>query len=607
MLVLTHLQRVLPMKPNMRRALAIAATAVSIPILVAVVAGCNSLNAALVSDVAVQATATACGCNCYLYGSYPHTTPSATPTPTGTWVPPTGTPRPTKTHPPAGCEYCTMPPAPTQEPPHWPPPIVTCTARPDEPTVTTVPTMPPVIFPTLPPNTPLPAALGSTAPISIGSMEGDALPGGVATHPLTGRPYLIWSQFNPDQGQAASDGSDGYGSRARVYLKLTDPKTGQWLPARTVNGPGNYRIGKGGPESAVGVAADGTIYVAYVRAQGADALLEWRQSTDNGGTWTAPQTLSYPGAGMTYNVRLLIDERGQPHIAAIAKRGADCGDEAEGCGDIVYHERRPDGAWLSQNRPLSGRGERQYNLTMSLLSLPDGTVRTLLGWTEKHAVYTSYKDGAQGSWQEPHFIIDGDIHPYGIEDYWPGWTGMQMLTFGYEGQQWVYFFWSLYSTGRICFVYSSDGGATWSAEDAMAYNSPVSVPEPGTPFVPPVVWGSAYEPVPFWDAAHSRMFVVYRFRNRGDTSQTGAYFPAYAYGRPGDAGRDWIGYLSNTTEPIRLFPPTQANSSKSFRGSDQHGGGSSPVYLMWIESTGSKEMYFASVSPATLLSGTDLP
>lgn len=184
---------------------------------------------------------------------------------------------------------------------------------------------------------------------------------------------------------------------------------------------------------------------------------------------------------------------------------------------------------------------------------------------------------------------------------------MQMLTFQHEGQQWVYLFWSLYSTGRICFTYSSDGGATWSTEDAMAYNQTVDVPGAGTPFVPPTVYGSGYEPVPFWDAEHGRVFVIYRFRNRGETAQTGAYFPPYAYSRPGEAGRDWVGYLSNSTEPLRLFPSTQANSSRTFRGNDQHGSGSSPVYLMWVESTGSKELYFASVSPATLLSGTDVP
>ncbi len=107
-----------------------------------ILSGCTGVSAGLLPARAVQATATACRCNCYPYGSYPHTTPSATPTPTGTWSTPTRTPRPTKTRPPAGCDYCTMPPAPTQEPPYWPPPIVTCIPRQDEPTITAVPTAP---------------------------------------------------------------------------------------------------------------------------------------------------------------------------------------------------------------------------------------------------------------------------------------------------------------------------------------------------------------------------------------------------------------------------------------------------------------------------------
>jgi hypothetical protein len=440
--------------------------------------------------------------------------------------------------------------------------------------------------------------VGDAPPVSIGTLEGDALPGGIATHPVTGRPYLIWSQFNSDPGQENS---------GRVYLKATDPRTGQWLPARTVNGPGNYKIGKGGPESAVAVARNGTIYVAYVRAEGQDAYLEWRSSTDNGQTWSMPQTLPHPGVGMIYNVRLLVDDLDRLHLAAIAKRGVECGDEAVGCGDIVYHERLPDGSWRSENRPVSGRGERQYNLAMTTFSLPDGTIRTALGWTEMHAVYVSYKDGVDGPWQPPQLIIDGDSRPYGIPDYWPGWTGMQMLAFPYDGRQWVYFFWSLYSTGRICFVYSSDGGQTWSQEDAIAYNQRTPGPGPGTPFVPPPVWGGGYEPIPFWDAAHERIFVVYRFRSVTAANLSGEHFPAYAYGRPGQTGTEWVGYVSNTREPIRLFPSTMSNSSRLLRGNDQHGTGRSPVFLMWVESTGSKELYFAIVSLATLLSGTTAP
>src|SRR6185369_4429180 len=105
-------------------------------------------------DSAVLATATVVGCAGY--GTYPHDRPSATPTPTGTWWPPTATPTPRPTRPPA-CDLCRQGPAPTATGPAWPPPIVTCTPGPAEPTLTPRPVPPAPLFPTLPPNTPLPA------------------------------------------------------------------------------------------------------------------------------------------------------------------------------------------------------------------------------------------------------------------------------------------------------------------------------------------------------------------------------------------------------------------------------------------------------------------
>src|SRR5689334_21800366 len=159
-------------------------------LLALVLGACSDLDAGLLSDAAALATATACGCA--PYGSYPHTTPSATPTPTGPWVPPTATPRPTPTRP-APCDFCTLVPAPTAVPPHWPPPIITCTPRPDQPTLSPVPTAPPALFPTFPPNTPIPAVIGGTNPEVAASLEGEALPGSVATDPHTGRSAAIWS------------------------------------------------------------------------------------------------------------------------------------------------------------------------------------------------------------------------------------------------------------------------------------------------------------------------------------------------------------------------------------------------------------------------------
>ena len=546
-------------------------------------AACRDLSASLLPNPAVYATATACRCQCYPYGSYPHTTPSATPTPTGTWVPPTPTPSPTPTRPPA-CDFCTMAPAATPVPPHWPPPIVTCTPRADQPTLSPVPTRPPARLPTLPPNTPIPAVIGDTNPEAAGSLEGDALPGGVATDPRTGRAAVIWSQLDPDPGQETA---------GRVYLQLQDPASGQWLPARSVNGPGVYKIGKSAPESAVGLAPDGTLTVAYVRSDGGTAWIDWRASTDRGRTWSAPA--AFPDSSDNneiYNLRLTVDVAGTAHLSAlVVTRG---GDPANPSGDLVYYEQGPDGGWRGGRRPVSARGARQYSQALTTLPLAGGTIRTVLVWNEAQAVYASQKDGPTGPWSRPRLLIDGATQPDGIPDYEPGFGGtLQLLAFPSGGQAWVYAFWSLYSTGRICYAYSTDGGTSWSGEDALAY-------EP----IGPARRAHLSDPVPFWDAAHARVFVIYRYAAIGGSA--GA-FPVYAYAPPGAPGHAWIRYEDPAHEPLRLFRPTLASQASHLRGPDQHGQGTGPVWLIWSEATGARELYRALVSPATLLSGTALP
>src|SRR5207245_547038 len=113
----------------------------------------------------------------------------------------------------------------------WPG-LVTCTAAPDQPTSTPEATEISPAFPTLPVPTPLPAVLGVINPLVVADLEGEALPGGVAVD-RQGRPVLIWSQLNPDARQEEAE---------RVYLQTTDPATGQWRAARSVNPPGNYKI-----------------------------------------------------------------------------------------------------------------------------------------------------------------------------------------------------------------------------------------------------------------------------------------------------------------------------------------------------------------------------
>jgi hypothetical protein len=208
-------------------------------------------------------------------------------------------------------------------------------------------------------------------------------------------------------------------------------------------------------------------------------------------------------------------------------------------------------------------------------------------------VYSSYKDGPAGAWSAPQRIIDGASHPHGIPDYEAGFGGsMRLLAFASQGQPWVYFFWSLYSTGRVCYVYSTDDGQTWSDEDALAYE-PIS----------PLRQAHVGMPAPFWDASHGRVLVVYEYQAAGG----GGAFLVYAYAPPGAPGRDWTRYEDPAHEPLRLFRPTLVSQASHLRGSEQPYGGSGPGWLLWVENTGAPELYRALIAPATLFSGTALP
>jgi hypothetical protein len=563
---------------------------------------CSNLSGRYLSDQAAQATATVCGC--FPYGSYPHGTPSATPTPTGTWVPPTRTPTPTKTRPPANCDYCTLVPRPSNTPVAWPPPAITCTPRADEPTLVPPTAANPPLFPTLPPATPLPPLIGNTSPAIVSTLEGESEPGGIAADPHTGQPYFVWSQMDPDLPDSRTNG---------VYLYQPALLPNSASRIRSVQGPGTYRVNRSPAESAIGVAPDGTLYVAYTRSENAEkvALLEERHSTDGGETWSVPYTFPYtsnppaPTLGAITSLRLVVDAQGQPHIAAIAKTDAAADPELT-TGEIHYYERRSDGSWLAQEHPVSGRGARQFYLDLATFALDDGTIRTVLGWNEDQAVYVSTKDGPDGGWARPQLLIDGNAEPYGIPDYWPGYGGtMRLLAFSSQGTPWIYFFWSLYSTGRIAYSYSQDGGLTWSNEDALAYYPIYHVPSPPTPVVPPAVWGSVHWPAPFWDAEHGRVFVIYQYCAKNPANAQ--CFPAYSYSLPGGPGPSWVPYADPSREPVRLFQTTAANNAGNLRVTPSVLAGSGVVWLLWSERLSSRELYFAGVSPATLLSGNHRP
>jgi len=441
-------------------------------------------------------------------------------------------------------------------------------------------------------------------------MEGSSFPGGVATDPRNGHPVMVWSQFNPDETGPTA---------VRIYVQASDPTTGQWLPAHSVNPPGDYKIGKGPPESAVGVGADGTIYVVYARSTGSFAWLQWRSSSDEGLHWSVPADFPYGSSNNEiYNLRMSVDEAGQPHVTALVVQ-AGC-DPDRPCGDIVYFERLASGAWRNERRPVSPGGDRQYSVALTTYLTQASQVRTVIGFNQGGRVYSAYKDGPAGAWSAPAFIIDGNSKPYGIGDYAAGFgASMHMTAFSYNGARWVYFVWALYSTGRICYVYSSNGGLSWSHEDALAYE-PISTARQA----------HIGEPIPVWNAYHSRVFIVYRYAPiaqgidasdetfptetpganglRPDAAAIvasgGGAFLVYSYGKPGAPGRDWVQYEDPQHQPLRLFAQTQQNQASRLRGSETAGGTDRGLWLLWSESTGERELYRALVMPSTLLSGT---
>jgi len=551
----------------------------------------TGVDPAQLPDVEVLARATASNCGCVLYGSYPHNRPTRTPTPTGTWVPARPTSTPTPTRPWGGCDYCTMPPRATRTVPAWPS-AVTCTAAPDESTSTPMPTEESPLFPTFAAATPLPAVLGVINPQPLEHLEGDALPGGV-TIDLYGHPVLVWSQFNADAGQEAA---------GRVYVKTADPQTGQWRNARSVNPPGIYKIGKAGPESAIAAGPDGTIYVVYVRSDGTNALLEWRASSDGGTRWSSPADLPYPSSNNElYNVRLVVDPAGQPHIVALLVQTG-C-DPEQPCGDVVYYERRGDGSWREERRPVSATGARQNSVAVATLPLPNGAIRSILAWSENSsAAYSSYKDGPDGAWSRP--VLLSNNHPP-MPDYEPGFGGtMRLQAFGYAGRPWVWAGWSSYSTGYVASTWSSDGGMSWTPEDAIAYLPIESQPGEGTPFVPPRTWGTIHEPTPYWSAAHNRLLVISNFCTRGSSRTC---FPVLAYGKAGAQGREWAGYISPNDEPVRLFGPTSWEQASQLRGPTIYGGAPANAILLWREPNGSRELHIARLNLDVLMSGTESP
>ena len=181
--------------------------------------------------------------------------------------------------------------------------------------------------------------------------------------------------------------------------------------------------------------------------------------------------------------------------------------------------RSPEGEWTDVSPPRLTNG-RQFESDIAFLDLPesagggDGGYRTFLIFDDGSNVYATYSDPVdQGNWHEPVELVNSDTMNgrLGIRDYWP--SSLRLLAFNYRGHAFVYAFWSLYSTGRIAYVYSSDadapGGPHWTQEDTFAYFPPV--PGEPDPTPPPdedgdkgdrVLWevdlGQSWDWIPIW-------------------------------------------------------------------------------------------------------------
>ncbi len=594
----------------------------------AILAGCTG---GMMSEQAAIATATACRCNCFPYGSQQYTVPTGTATPTGTWIPPrpTNTPVPTR---PSGGSYPTLVPRQPTEPPAWPPPAITCTAAPGQPTLTPRPTIPPPVFPTFPINTPMPSGgSGTSEGRALASMSGNAGVGQPAIDPVTGAPSFIWSQDNTNQATDAEH---------RVYLRRMDPKTHTLSDARSVNVL-ESKIGFKTTylDSAVAITPNGDVHALYCDRRAGTSLTDalYRRSGDGNGGWSEPLRIGDASPSWCNNVRL----KAAPDGALLAAWTGGNADRPEVPDSFVRVFRRsPQGEWTNVSPPRMTSG-RQFESDFAFLQLPGsqgGGYRAFLIFDDGSNVYATYSDtGDDGQWQgwhQPVELANSDAMNarLGILDYWP--SSLRALAFRYQGRAFVYAFWSIYSTGRICFVYTPDAdtpaGPHWTDEDTFAYFPPVpGEPEPTTtpeegysegteqgvlaPGLQPdatTIAPKVHLPQPFWVPERSRVFVVYRYGTAppavGGIRQ---YFAAYAYSLPDAPGSAWDGAVGpqfGQTTPLRAFPPTQYEAMNQLQGAgalDSTGA----AWLIWMEKGASKEAFFGAIWPYTLISANNQP
>jgi hypothetical protein len=584
------------------------------------------------------ATGTACACGCFPYGSHDNGPPFRMPSPTGTWVPPTSTPTPSPTRP-GGPLHTVVPPTAT---PAWHiPGAVTCTPAPWQPTITPPPTPDP--FDRVP-DTPLPSGgIGNTPPQPLGSMASAAGIGQPALDPRTGMAVLAWSQAQTESEPAALH---------RVYVRSMLAGSGQLGDALGVNLVRERPAFKQAySDSAVAVTADGVLHILYCEVEGSSGahsvLGYYRQSGEGGLLWSDPMPIGESSPTWCNNLRLKAAPDGS--LYAIWTGG---NPRTEVPDSFVRVARRlPDGRWERVNPPRTGEGagHRQFEADVAFVPLygeayPEGSYRTVMIYDDGADVWTVWSDpGDDGAWRGPTRIVsheerNGALH---LQDYIP--AHLRLLSFPYDGRAYLYGLWNIYSTGRICFVYSSQadapGGPRFSEEDSFAAFPPSYAP--GDPPPPPDPEGTPVEsgggaggmdpisdaaatpqpkvhmPEPVWVEARQRVFVAYRYCDppqpyeRGRGIKTRDCYAAFAFGLPSAPGNAWEGRVgSDYPYPLRAFRSTVSEAMGEMRSTgtlDSWGN----FWLVWGERTAqassSTEVYYAALRPYTLISDGNQP
>lgn len=478
---------------------------------------------------------------------------------------------------------------------------------------------------------------GTSEGRALASMSGNAGIGQPYIDPGVGVPIFVWSQDNTNPATDAEH---------RVYIRRMDPKT------RTLPDPMTVNIlePKTGfkttyLDSATAVTPDGAVHVLYCERRAGTNLTDalYRRSPGgNGGNanWSVPLRIGEASPSWCNNVRL----KSAPDGALFAAwTGGNSARPDNPDSFVRVWRRSPEGDWTDISPPRV-TGGRQFESDITFLELSHGSgsespeYRSFLIFDDGNNVYATYSDpDDEGRWHAPVRLVSSDNmnSRLGIRDYWP--SSLRLLAFSYRDHAFVYAFWSLYSTGRIAYVYTSDadlpGGPHWSEEDTFAYFPPVpGEPDPTPPpdgessewrgtsdevstdqrFAPQAATLAAkvHMPQPFWVPERQRVLVIYRYGTA--VSQEGEirqYYAAYSYSLPDAPGPAWEGAVGpqfGTVLPLRAFPPTQYEAMDQLQGAgmlDSTGA----AWVSWMEKGASREAFFGAIWPYTLISANNQP